>query len=253
MRTRSLAALGMKDAGLWARSTTFGLLLATLLGSPALAQVGHTPSSSPYRDIFKGHTVTAIGGYIGGDGGTFGIGPHDGPVYGIRYDVRTASATQIGLQVSQGDLQRVIVDPFVQVANRVSGPVDQRVTFVEADLQFNLTGGKTWHRLAPYLGAAVGVTFASEPAADTSGYEFGNKVYFAPQAGVRIFVAPRLHLRGDARVAFWKMKYPTSFTEEPPLEPGVPPNSNAVITDGNVSEWIVEPWFQAGLGYSFTL
>ena len=153
--------------------------------------------------------------------------------------------------MTQGDLQRLIVDPFVQVANRVSGPVDQRVTFVEADLQFNLTGGKTWHRLAPFVGAAVGLTFASETAADTSGYEFGNKIYFAPHAGVRIFLTQRLHLRGDARVAFWKMKYPESFTEEPPLEPGIPPNSNAVIKNNNVSEWTLEPWFQAGLGYSF--
>jgi len=229
-----------------------GLLAFSLLATPVLGQVGHEPSSSPYRDIYKGYSVTAIGGYIAGDGGRFGIGPHDGPIYGIRFDIRTASTIQLGLQVTQGDLQRLIVDPFVELANRVSGPVDQRVTFVEADLQFNLTGGKTWHRLAPFVGAAVGLTFASETSADTSGYEFGNKIYFSPHAGVRIFLTQRLHLRGEARVAFWKMNYPDSFTREPPLEPGVPPNSNAVIRNGNVSEWTLEPWFQGGLGYSFT-
>jgi hypothetical protein len=231
----------------------FVLCLFTVAAATASAQVGHSPSSSPYHDIYKGHTFTAVGGYIMGDGGRFGIGPHDGPLYGFRYDIRTASATQFGLQITQGDLQRLIVDPFVELANRVSGPVDQRVTFLEADFQFNLTGGKTWHRLAPFVGAAVGLALAEDTPADTSGYDFGNKVYFSPHAGLRIFLTQRLHLRGDARVAFWKMKYPDTFTQEPPLEPGVPPNSNAVIRNGNVSEWTLEPWFQGGLGYSFRL
>jgi hypothetical protein len=233
---------------------TYALLILPLTPAPALAQVGHDPSSSPYRDIFKGHSVTGFGGYITGGGGEFGIGPHDGPVYGIRYDIRTASAIQGGLQFAQADLERLIVNPFVELANRVSGPVSQRVSFLEIDLQLNLTGGKTWRRLAPFVGAAVGLTFASATEADTSGYEFGNKIYLAPQAGFRAFVTERLHLRGDARVAFWKMNYPTSFTQEPPLEPGNPPDdSNAVITDGNVSEWITAPWFQLGVGYSFSL
>jgi hypothetical protein len=231
----------------------FVLCLITLFAGAAGAQVGHAPSSSPYRDIYKGHSFTAIGGYIAGDGGRFHIGPHDGPVYGFRYDIRTASATQFGLMVTQGDLQRLIVDPFVELVNRVSGPVDQRVTFLEADIQFNLTGGKTWHRLAPFVGAGVGLALAESTPADTSGFDFGNKVYFTPHAGLRIFITQRLHLRGEARVAFWKMQYPDTFTQEPPLEPGIPPNSNAVIRNGNVSEWTLEPWFQAGLGYSFTL
>jgi len=245
-RASYLAALGMTCA-----------LTAAVLGmlSPptAHAQVGHRPSSSPYRDIYKGHTVTGFGGYIGGSGAEFGIGPHRGAVFGIRYDIRTASAIQFGLQLAQADLDRFIVDPFVELANRLSGPVQQRVSFAEADLQLNLTGGKTWRRLAPFLGVGLGLALASGTEADTSGYEFGNKFYFTPHAGLRIFITPRFHLRGEARLAFWKMKYPTSFTEEPPLEPGDPPeNSNAVITDGKISEWTTAPWLQVGLGYSFS-
>jgi hypothetical protein len=239
---RSLAALGMT-----------AVALCSLLGTPVRAQVGHDPASTPYRDIYKGHTFTGIGGYIGGSGAEFGIGPHEGPLYGIRYDIRTASAVQMGIQLAQADLQRLIVDPFVELANRVSGPVDQRVSFVEVDLQLNLTGGKTWRRLAPFVGAGLGFTFAGETDADTSGYEFGNKLYFAPHAGFRFFITSRLHLRGDARIAFWKMSYPDSFTREPPLEPGNSTDgSNAVITDGNTSEWTTTPWLQAGLGYSFS-
>lgn len=229
------------------------LAVLTLLAAPAAAQVGHPPGRSPYRDIPRGHTVTGLAGWFGGSGGRFAIGPHDGSVFGVRYDIRTASAIQMGLQLAQGDLERLIVDPFVELDNRVSGPVQQTVSFVEFDLQLNLTGGKSWRRLAPFVGAGIGLTLPSGTAADTSGFELGKKVYFTPHAGFRLFITRRLHLRGDARVSFWKLNYPASFTREPPLEPGDPPdNSNAVITDGRVSEWTTSSWLQAGLGYSFS-
>ena len=138
---------------------TAGVLASLALATPALAQVGHKPESSPYRDIRKGHTITALYGHFGGNGGRFGIAPHDRPVYGLHYDLRSGSTIQVGLGVARGKLQRLIVNPFVELANRVSGPVDQTVTFAELNIQFNLTGGKTWHRLAPFVNVGTGVTF----------------------------------------------------------------------------------------------
>jgi hypothetical protein len=223
-----------------------------MLASPAQAQVGHEPAHSPYRDIRKGHQFTATYGQFGGDGGNFGIGPHNGPTYGIRYDIRTGSTIQVGLALAQGDLERLIVDPFVELANRVSGPVDQSVTFGEFNLQFNVTGGKTWNRLAPFLAAGVGLTFPTSTPGDTSGYDFGHKFYLAPSAGLRVFLADRLSLRGEARTVFWKLKYPTTFQQEPPLEPGIPPNSNAVIPRGGLEEWDSSSWLLVGLAYSFS-
>ena len=241
---------GMKTIGLG--MTVPALALATL-ATPAAAQVGHEPSKSPYRDIPNGHTFTATYGQFGGSGGRFGIGPHDGPAYGFRYDIRTGSTVQLGLGFARADLQRLIVDPFVELANRVSGPVDQTVSFGEMNLQFNVTGGKTWHRLAPFVGAGVGLTFPTSTPGDTSRFTFGHKFYLAPYAGLRIFLANRLSLRGEARAVFWKLKYPTTFQDEPALEPGTPPdNSNAVITDGRLNEWTTTSWLLVGLGYSFS-
>lgn len=229
-------------------------LLAALMlcaaATPGAAQVGHAPGSSPYRDIYKGHSVTAMFGHLGGDGGRFGIGPHSGNSYGIRYDIRAGSTVQMGLGFARADLDRLIVDPFVALADRVSGPVKQTVTFAEANLQLNVTGGKTWHRLAPFVATSVGLTFPSGTAADTSGFEFGKKIYLAPTIGTRIFVTNRIHLRAEARAMFWKLKYPASFQQEPALEPGTVDNPNAVISDGRVSEWSATSWLQVGLGYS---
>jgi hypothetical protein len=228
------------------------LVASVHLAGPVAAQVGHAPASSPYSDIRKGHALTALIGRFGGDGGNFGIAPHSGTVYGLHYDIRSGSTIQVGLGFARADLARLIVDPFVALADRVSGPVQQTVTFAEINLQFNVTGGKSWHRLAPFVGAGVGLTFPSGTAQDTSHFEFGRKIYLAPNAGVRVFLTDRIHLRGEARATFWKLKYPNTFEVEPPLEPGTPEHPNAVITDGVLSEWTTSSWLQVGVGYSFS-
>jgi hypothetical protein len=232
---------------------TLGLFVLSALAVPnALAQVGHPPESSPYRDIRKGHTFTLGGGYFSGDGGDFGIGPHGGPLFGVRYDIRTASTIQLGLGIGHGSLDRFIVNPFVRLANRRSGPVSQSVTFAELDVQLNVTGGKSWRRIAPYVGLGAGLALASSTPADTSGYEFGRKLYLTPHLGFRFFLSERLHLRADARAAFWKLNYPDTFQQEPVEEPGTAENPNAVIPEGNLDEWTTSSWLQAGLGYSFS-
>jgi len=236
------------------RRVRLAVILAFALAgaAPAAAQVGHDPRGTPYRDVAKGHTITAIGGYLSGDGGRFGIAPQTGPFGGIRYEIRNSSTIAMALQVIYGDFDRLIVDPFVARANRVSGPVKQSVTFAEASIQFNLTGGKTWHRLAPFFSTTIGLAFPSSTPEDTSGFELGHKVTLAPGVGFRLFLTQAIHLRAEARGMFWKLNYPPSFTREPPDDPGTPGDPHAVITDGNVSEWDTSGWFQAGLGFAFS-
>jgi hypothetical protein len=241
MMGRSLAGLGMRVG-----------IFCALAVYPAFAQVGYQPGKSPFRDIRKGHTLTALGGYLGGSGGQFNIGPHKGGVFGGRYDLRTGSTIQLGLGISHGTLDRFIVDPFVLLVNRRSGPVNQSLTLADISVQFNVTGGKSWNRIAPFLAAGVGLAFAGGTPADTSQYEFGRKFYLAPSAGFRFFLTDRLHLRGEARAVFWKLNYPTTFQSEPPEEPGTPENPNAVIVGDNLSEWTASPWLHVGLGYSFS-
>jgi hypothetical protein len=223
-----------------------------LIPCALLAQVGHRPESSPYRDIRKGHTFTLTGGYIWGDGGDLNIGPHKGAVFGGRYDIRTGSTIQFGLAIARADLQRFIVNPFVLLANRRTGPVDQSVTFAELNLQFNVTGGKSWNRIAPFVSAGGGLAFASGTPADTSRYDFGRKFYFVPSAGIRVFFSDRIHLRAEARAIFWRLNYPTTFQDEPPEEPGTPEDPNAVIPGNKLTEWTINPGFKVGLGYSFS-
>src|SRR5215208_5562592 len=123
---RSLVQLALRSAA-----------VSLLALRPISAQVGHPPGNSPFRDIRKGHTVTALGGYFGGGGGQFKIGPHKGAVYGGRYDIRTGSTVQIGLDIAHGSVDRFIVDPFVRLVNRTTGPVKQSVTLADIGFQLN--------------------------------------------------------------------------------------------------------------------
>lgn len=209
-------------------TVTVTLALALLAPGALLAQVGHPPGKSPYRDIRKGHTFTPFAAFFAGEGGRFGVAPHNGWVYGFRYDIRTGSTIQMGLLLGHGQMERLILDSLV-AEGAVTGTANQSTTFVEADLQLNLTGGKTWNRLAPFIGAGIGLAWAEDTPADRGVFELGTKFYFAPHAGLRLFVTDRIHLRGDARVIFWKLNYPNS------------------------SEWDTSGWYQAGLGFGFSL
>lgn len=226
-------------------------VLMTLLAATAQGQVGHPPERSPYRDVRFGSSVTPIFGYLGGDGGEARVGPHGGNTYGVRFGFRMSGFIEGGISASYMDLERFIVDPDDSVATRVSGPVDQSVVLIEAALQFNVTGGKTWHGIQPFFTGGLGYAFSSSTDADTSGFEFGKRFSISPGVGARIFLSPRIQLRLEARRHFWKLKYPASFLEEPDEEPGSEDDPNAVIPSGKDNEWASGWWLMGGIGFSF--
>ncbi len=231
------------------RAYLAGLLLLTVVAPAAMAQVGHPPDQSPYHEIPAGHVLTPLIGFVRGDGGPLGVGPHNGTIFGGRYDVRANRTVGMGVSVASGNLERLIVNPFVKVANRTTGPVSQRVTFADVTLQLNLTGAKSWNGLAPYAGLSAGLAFGKTTPADTSGYKFGNKFYVAPQVGTRFFLTSRLLLRAEVRGTFWKLNYPSSFATEPVEEPGTSENPNAVRPSGDLGDWVLTPVLRVGVGY----
>lgn len=220
------------------------------------AQVGHDPAHSPYSDIKFGKSITLLYGHFGGDGGKADVGPRNGRTFGARFDLRLSAPIQFGLTVEKAELERFVVDADDSVAIRKKGPFDQNLTMIELSMQLNLTGKKTWHRLAPFISGSVGWTHSSglpSGVVDTSGYRFGNKFYLAPSAGFRAFVTQNIFLRAEARQLFWKLNYPRAYLSEPADQPSADPvnHPNAVIKDGKRSEWEGGPELRVGLGVAF--
>lgn len=217
-----------------------------VLARPALAQVGHDPAGSPYRTLRYGQFIGVTGGAFRGNGGQIGVAPHHGSTIGLRYDFLGSGTISIGLAATYEDLQRFIVNPAKPLETGRSGPVKQTTGFLEGILQFNLTGGKTWRGIAPYISAGLGLVVAQPTSADSSAFKFRTKAALTPGIGARIFLSDRLFLRVEARSTFWQASYPATFRAPPTSDPSKPP----VIT-GSGKEWITSGWYTVGVAYAF--
>jgi len=208
-------------------------------------QVGHDPSHSPYRDVRRGATLVLTFGHLGGSRGGPGVGISDGPTGGLRYEA-SFGALGAALGIAYGHTTRFVVDPTKDSVSRKSGPFDTDVVLADAALQLSLTGRKTWHGLAPYVGGALGVAVGGGSPPDPSGYNFGNKLTLAPQAGVRWYPARRVSVRADFRLVLWKLRYPLGYKQPSPVDGG-----RVLPLDASLDEWTSHPWITIGLGWTF--
>ncbi|MEO8029250.1 MAG: hypothetical protein ABI765_00305 [Gemmatimonadota bacterium] len=219
------------------------LLASLAMAVPMAAQVGRPPDRSPFRDIESGHSFTPFVGYMWGSGGTLGVGPHDGMIYGFRVDARISAPLTLGFQMSYGDLKRNYFDLEDTTGTALRGLIKTHVIQAEISALLNLTGKKSWHHLAPFIGVAGGLAFGSKASVDSSGYKFGTKFVFAPMAGTRIVIANGVMLRAEWRWNFWQIKYPNTYS--------LPTPAAETLLGANLSEWIASPSLTAGLSIGF--
>jgi len=223
------------------------LLLHALLPPSAGAQVGHDPAASPYRTLRFGQFLGVSGGLLNGNGGVLGVAPHHGASLGLRYDFLSAGVVTLGFAASVADLERFVVNPRKPIETAVSGPVKQRIQIAEGIVQFNVTGGKTWHRIAPYISAGAGILLSKDTPVDTSGFTFHTRFALTPGIGARVFLSDRLFLRLEARTSFWSVSYPDSYRQVPSTDPTKP----AVLASPK-KEWLANGWYTVGLSYAFS-
>lgn len=220
---------------------SLAFLLVLGAATPVSAQVGHPPDDSPYRDIPKKMTLTALGGYIGGTGGFLGLGPHDGPAYGGRFGISLSGPIEFSFSVQYADLVGARVYRGLDGNLAVSGNIPSPVWMFETDVQYTITGAKTWHRLAPYIGGGIGYAWRSSSTESVDAYDFGGRFYFAPFAGTRIYVNPRSFIRAEIRGAFWRLAYPPPYYED----------ITGILQSYAINNYLSNVWYQVGVGYSF--
>jgi len=208
-------------------------VLCVAAAGTAAAQVGHDPAKTPYSDVRHGVFIVLSGGQFFGNGGDAGVAPHDGPVVGLRMSFLANKTVQIDGGMFYGMLGRLVYDPAQPPGQRFSGPVDNDVIWMDAAIHFNLMGGKTWHRLAPFVGTGFGLAIAEDLQGTT--FNLGTKFTFSPTIGVRYFLSDALALNLESRFQFWNIKYEASFAQE-------------LISS---SEWSVTPWINLGLAVAW--
>lgn len=227
------------------------LLPVLLLAAPLTAQIGHDPDASPYHDIMPGTTLEAYVGSVMGSGGPIPVGPRDGPMIGARVLLRAKNTISLGFGIWGAATERTILSPTVTPAEREVAVVDHGLLGAEALIRFNLTGGKSWRGVAPYVGIGLGIVKASDSEADDSGYDFGTKFNFAPVIGTRVFLGRKFYLNAEAKGLVWKLDYPTSFSLEPTNDPGTEADPHAINPTGRTGQYILTPSLVLGIGWSF--
>jgi len=202
----------------------FALILGVSLTATGEAQVGHPPTSSPYRDLRDKYFASINGGYSWGSGGKVEAGPANGPIVGARFDVHLAGPGSIQVGINWGNLNRQLIDPNADPGDRVYGTTTQSVFMADAGLILTFTGQKTWYGFAPYLGASMGLALGGSVPEDTlSTFTFNTKFIVGPQLGFRWHPVRQFFLRIEGRDMLWKLSYPNEyFDADPPvLDPQV--------------------------------
>jgi len=237
-----------RSVGSWSSRLGIALAAVSLTAYPPdrlTAQVGYDPAHSPYHDAPASNGPIFFAGYLGGGRGNVPVGLSGGNTWGVRYNLSFGS-TSIVLGASYGQTTRRIVNPFVATAKNTSGLINCDVVVVDAGLQMAITGPKTWHGLAPYVGATLGAAIGSELGQDTSGYRFGTKFTFGPVAGAKFYLGRRVSLSTDFRLIFWRLSYPTNY-----LVPNAVDGKSVLALGAATNNWTTHPWISLGLGWAF--
>jgi hypothetical protein len=247
-RHRRPAARRLGGSARWRHTAAAAMTLAVSIAAlpeAAAAQVGHSPLHSPYHDLRVRHQFTFMGGFLGGGGGSAGVGPRDGPVGGMRYSLSLSAPLEMMIGLYGGQLTRHLVDPTAPVGKRDAGTANQSVFLADVGFSLRITGAKTWHGLAPYVGFSLGVANGSTVLEDNSGFSFNHPFQFGPHLGVRYYPSNSVSLWVEGWDPMWRLRYPLTFFaattgSTPVLDPSV----------HGQTQWAHNPTLLVGLGFS---
>ncbi|MFQ5703543.1 MAG: hypothetical protein ACE5HT_05910 [Gemmatimonadales bacterium] len=226
------------------------LVTGTALALPGSlsGQVGHPPESSPYRPIRARKTLFFTGGRFAGSEGKVGVGPTDGTFLGVKFGYHPGGPVEFLLGLGSMSLDRTIIDPTQGAANRAVGSVSQTVRLWDIGVVLRLTGRKSWHRLAPYVGGTFGIANASDVADTVSGFGFKTQFHYGPQAGFLWILSDKTSLRFEARDVLWRLKYPLVFFQSPANAPNEPPLLNQNLD--RRTQWVHHALLTISFGYA---
>lgn len=202
------------------------------------AQAGHDPGDSPYHDIRRGLVLRVVGGYFGGTRGLAHVGATQGPTLGLRLEYAASGALTFTSGLSYARTTAFYVTAYDSLPSLI-GPNNSSILMLDLGVQISLTGGKTWHGVQPYVGATLGTAFGSQIAADTSGYDFGTKFTYAPEAGVRFYPSRRVSFELGGRMLAYRLSYPLTY------------RLHVLPIPIPLDEGTFHPWWSVGLGWTF--
>ncbi|HSA56984.1 MAG TPA: hypothetical protein VLE53_14830 [Gemmatimonadaceae bacterium] len=192
------------------RAILVGLLLLGV-AMPGMAQVGHLPERSPYRDLRYPREWTFVTGYYSAARDPVGVAPGSGPMAGGRYDMRLGGPAYLSGRVMAAFVERRVLDPRQPEDERIIGEESVPLLFTDLALGLNLTGFRTWRGFAPTMSAGVGFTADLSGGNDVGNYRFGAPFTMNFGAGFKWTAGGRWQVRGDWVNYIYQIRYPNSY------------------------------------------
>jgi hypothetical protein len=217
-----------------------------LLPAPLLAQVGHPPDQSPYRDILYKHAVTFIVGQYVGANDPVGVTPQSALSYGVRYETHIGGPAQLVARLQFAPTQTTLINPLLTEGNRVIGQRNVLMSLGDVGIGINLSGNKSWKGLVPSALVTVGLMSDFVPE-DDFGYNFGTNFSFGVGGGVRYVPRDsRWAYRFDVHQYLSQSGYPGSYFR--PSDDG----STAAPEGTDRSAWRRHLTLSLGVSYHLT-
>jgi hypothetical protein len=179
---------------------------------------------SPYRFIDTNQYAGLFGGYVSATTGRLELGPESAPMFGARWAIRVTGPFSFGAEVGYMPTTRTVHDTILATPvttdslYRAVGEADMNVLTVLGHVRFNITGGRTWNHLQPFLvfGGGAALDLAGDAAADADldaneRFDFGTSFAGQVGAGIEWYPSARWSARVDAQSMFWKLKVPDAF------------------------------------------
>lgn len=224
------------------------LTAAALLVAAGVAdgQVGYPPARSPYVDLEYSQELTLIGGQFHAHRDPVNVGPQSGAIVGAHYEWRAGGPAHLVAEVARISSERRLINPFkTEAGGRDLGTTSRPLYSADVGLGLSLTGGKSWHRLVPEVGAGVGLVSDFRAKADSGGFKFGTRFALNWGGGIRVVPGGRWQIRGDIKNRLYTLAYPQPYYVAPTGGTAVVP------TTQSKSFWLNNPTFTLGLSYLF--
>ena len=185
--------------------------LAVFPGSRLVAQVGHLPEHSPFRDVTTRQELTFSIGHFGGNEAKAGVGARAAQSLGFRFRSQLSGPLDLVFRTNYIGSRRLVIDPTKPDSIRRTGVIDYGIIETDLGLTLTLTGAKTWHGLAPWLGFGFGVTFATHSRTDPGGYKAATNFSIVPAIGTSLLLNRQLGLEFEIRDNTIRYEWPLAY------------------------------------------
>lgn len=204
------------------------LFAALALAHPLAAQVGYPPDRSPYEDLRGKQAIVLAPAWLSTTMDPAGVGPEGGMFLTARFEALISGPLWLTARLGYAPgLERTVKDPLFDDAMRFVRTQDEGMVIGDLGFALNLTGNKSYRRVAPRVTGALGFASSTESDYDLGGYRFGTRFTLVYGVGARINTHSAWETTIDLQRVSWQYKYPDAYRGD----------ATTIIGDRQVKGW----------------